>query len=87
MATFDSGKSLEKEVLQLFKLVQKMRTELANVRQLKNLALKLNIQAHDSILLPWKMRRRRYLMPAMLIKLQANVLRISSKQLTRLRGH
>lgn len=33
MAKFDSGKMLEKEVLQLFKLVQNMRTELASVRQ------------------------------------------------------
>ena len=33
MAAFDSGKVLEKEVLQLFRLIQKMRTELASVRQ------------------------------------------------------
>ena len=55
MATFDSGKSLEKEVLQLFKLVQKMRTELANVRQpdsnggfLDTAADQLNAIAEDS---------------------------------------
>ena len=124
MAAFDSGKSLEKEVLQLFRLVRKMLTELANVRQpdsdggfldtaadqlnaiaedsekatrkfwmpqrlfqllLNNLALKLNIQAHDSFLLHWKIRKRPYLIPAKLIKLQDNLLQISSRQLTRLR--
>lgn len=55
MAAFDSGKSLEKEVLQLFKLVQKMRTELANIRQpdsdggfLDTAADQLNAIAEDS---------------------------------------
>lgn len=55
MATFDSGKALEKEVLQLFKLVQKMRAELASVRQpnsdggfLDTAADQLNAIADDS---------------------------------------
>lgn len=55
MAAFDSGKALEKEVLQLFKLVQKMRTELASARQpdsdggfLDTAADQLNAIADDS---------------------------------------
>lgn len=55
MATFDSGKVLEREILQLFKLVQKMRTELASVRQsdtdggfLDTAADQLNAIASDS---------------------------------------
>ncbi len=55
MAAFDSGKVLEREVLQLFKLVQKMRAELASVRQsdsdggfLDTAADQLNAIATDS---------------------------------------
>ena len=55
MAAFNSGKSLEKEVLQLLRLVQKMPTELANVRQpdsdggfLDTAADQLNAIAEDS---------------------------------------
>ena len=71
MATFDSGKSLEKEVLQLFKLVQKMRTELANVRQpdsnggfLDTAADQLNAIAEDS-----KKPQEKFWMPQRLFQL------------------
>ena len=55
MPTFDSAKSLEKEVLQLFTLVQKMREELAAVRGddadgkfLDTAADQLNAIAHET---------------------------------------